>query len=291
MLAIFLKTLPFFLLIGTGWLAGRLRAFPPEATAWLTRFVFYFALSAMLFRFSATLDLAALFDLRFAAAYVAGSVVVWALVFAVSTGKTALAVIGAGLGSWLIFGAAVDLWQRAGHTPARLARLPRADWGRVVAHAGLGVVFVGVSLHLAWMVEDIRVAHIGQSFDVAGYDVLLTGVEQVPGANYDATIATVEVSRGGRPVATLHPEKRFYPVQAMPTPEAATHSGPFGDIYLALGDPQQGGGWALRTYLKPFTLWLWAGSVLMGVGGLLSLSDRRWRVAAPARRVRAVPAE
>lgn len=87
MLAIFLKTLPFFLLIGTGWLAGRLRAFPPEATAWLTRFVFYFALSAMLFRFSATLDLAALFDLRFAAAYVAGSTVVWALVFAVSRGK------------------------------------------------------------------------------------------------------------------------------------------------------------------------------------------------------------
>lgn len=84
MLAIFLKTLPFFALIGTGWLAGRLRLFPAEATAWLTRFVFYFALSAMLFRFAATLDLATLFDPRFVLAYLAGSLAVWALVFALS---------------------------------------------------------------------------------------------------------------------------------------------------------------------------------------------------------------
>ena len=89
MLAIFLKTLPFFALIGTGWLAGRLRFFPPEATAWLTKFVFYFALSAMLLRFSATLDLAALFDLRFVLAYVAGSAAVWALVLAASRSQGA----------------------------------------------------------------------------------------------------------------------------------------------------------------------------------------------------------
>ncbi len=82
MLAVFLKTLPFFALIGTGWLAGRLRFFTADATAWLTRFVFYFALSAMLFRFAATLDLAALFDLRFVLAYLAGSLAVWALGFA-----------------------------------------------------------------------------------------------------------------------------------------------------------------------------------------------------------------
>ena len=91
MLAIFLKTLPFFLLIGTGWLAGRWRLFPAEATAWLTRFVFYFALSAMLFRFAATLDIAALFDLRFAAAYLAGSAAVWALGFALARGRGATA--------------------------------------------------------------------------------------------------------------------------------------------------------------------------------------------------------
>ena len=87
MLAIFLQTLPFFLLIGTGWLAGRLRLFPPEATAWLTRFVFYFALSAMLFRFAARLDIRALFDVRFVLAYLAGSLAVWGLVFAVGRAR------------------------------------------------------------------------------------------------------------------------------------------------------------------------------------------------------------
>ncbi|WP_199260391.1 AEC family transporter [Paracoccus binzhouensis] len=84
MLAIFLKTLPFFLVIGTGWLAGRTRFFPPEATGWLTKFVFYFALSAMLFRFAATLDVARLFDPAFVLAYLSGSAALWALGFAVA---------------------------------------------------------------------------------------------------------------------------------------------------------------------------------------------------------------
>ena len=84
MLAIFLKTLPFFGLIGLGWFAGRTRFFPAEATAWLTKFVFYFALSAMLFRFTATLELSELFDLRFALAYLAGSGLIWLLGFGVA---------------------------------------------------------------------------------------------------------------------------------------------------------------------------------------------------------------
>ncbi|MBD3785627.1 MAG: AEC family transporter, partial [Sphingomonadales bacterium] len=87
MLAIFLKVLPFFGLIGLGWFAGRTRVFPAEATAWLTKFVFYFALSAMLFRFTATLDLGALFDPAFVAAYLIGSGVVWALGFAIARAR------------------------------------------------------------------------------------------------------------------------------------------------------------------------------------------------------------
>lgn len=87
MLAIFLKTLPFFALIGLGWLAGRTRFFPAEATTWLTKFVFYFALSAMLFRFAAGLDLATLFDPAFVLAYLTGSLVVWALAFAVARAR------------------------------------------------------------------------------------------------------------------------------------------------------------------------------------------------------------
>ncbi|WP_134679252.1 heme lyase CcmF/NrfE family subunit [Paracoccus ravus] len=216
------------------------------------------------------------------------------LVFAVSTGHSALAVLGAGLGSWLIAGAAADLWQRKGNSgPSRLARLPRADWGRVLAHAGLGVTFIGVSLLMAWQVEDIRVAQIGETFEVAGYDVTLESVEDIHGPNYVSTIAAMRVERDGRMVAMLHPEKRVYPVQAMPTTEAAIQSGLFRDLYLVIGDPQQGGGWAVRTYIKPFAGWIWLGSALMALGGLISLSDRRYRVGAGAARGAALarPAE
>ncbi|WP_347266370.1 heme lyase CcmF/NrfE family subunit [Paracoccus sp. (in: a-proteobacteria)] len=222
------------------------------------------------------------------------SVAVMALVFAVSTGHSALAVIGAGLGSWLVAGAAVDLWLRTGNSGlSRLRRLPRADWGKAVAHAGLGVTFIGVSLLMAWSVEDIRVARLGESFVVAGYEITLEGIEERPGPNYDSTVATMRVSRNGREVALLHPEKRVYPVQAMPTTEAAIQNGMFRDLYLVIGDRQDGGGWAVRSYIKPFASWIWLGAALMALGGCISLSDRRYRVAAGAHRPRAAmqPAE
>ena len=221
------------------------------------------------------------------------AVAVAAAVFAVSTGKSALAVVGAALGAWLVAGSAVDLWTRAGGTPARLGRLPGADWGRALAHAGLGITFIGVSLLMAWQVEDIRVANIGDRMRIADYDVTLQAVDEVEGPNYTATIATMLVERAGRQVAVLRPEKRVYPVQAMPTTEAAITSGVFRDIYLVIGDPQKGGGWAVRSYVKPFAAWIWSGCAMMALGGLASLTDRRYRVAATARRrvARAVPAE
>lgn len=207
------------------------------------------------------------------------------LVFAVSTGRSAIAVIGAGLGAWLIAGSVAELIHRTGNSGlSRLARLPRADWGKAVAHAGLGVTFIGVSLLTAWQVEDIRVARIGEPFDFAGYTVTLAEVNEIEGPNYISTMATMEVSRDGRAVATLYPEKRVYPVQGMPTTEAAIDSGFFRDVYLVIGDPQSDGGWAVRSYLKPFANWIWMGSFLMALGGLISLTDRRYRVAAGAAR-------
>ena len=211
------------------------------------------------------------------------------LAFAVSTGHSALAVVGAALGAWLIGGAAIDIWQRAGREAGRLARLPRADWGRVIAHAGLGVTFVGISLLMAWSAEDIRVAREGESFTVAGYDFTLQDVQDEQGPNYVSTTATIRVARDGREIGVLHPEKRVYPVQAMPTTEAAIRSSFTGDVYVVIGDPQQGGGWAVRTYIRPFAFWIWLGSGLMALGGLVSLSDRRWRVAAASRRAAARP--
>jgi cytochrome c-type biogenesis protein CcmF len=217
------------------------------------------------------------------------AVVSGALVWTIQTGGAFLAPVGLALGVWVVGGALVDLWLRTGRGPVggrlgRLTRLPRADWGKATAHAGLGVTVFAVAAMLGWATEDIRVAREGESFVHGNYTLTLTEVRRVEGPNFISTMATVEARRDGRLVTTLYPEKRIYPVAGMPTTEAAIDYGFWRDLYLALGDPQEGGGWALRTYVKPFANWLWAGCLLMALGGLISLSDRRYRVAAGARR-------
>ena len=219
---------------------------------------------------------------------------VMALAWTMATGRPVLALVSAGLGAWLVFGAMAELWHRAGHSLARIPRLPRADWGKALAHGGLGITIAGIGLLMAGQVEDIRVAKVGEPFTVAGYEITLDAVEDVPGPNYVSTTATMTVRQGGDVVTVLHPEKRVYPVQAMPTTEADIDNGFWRDVYLVIGDPQEGGGWAVRTYIKPFANWIWAGCMIMSLGGLLSLTDRRYRVAAGARKAapaQAVPAE
>ena len=220
---------------------------------------------------------------------------VGALAWAMQSGRSALGPIGLFLAAWLIGGAVTDLWSRSGRGQgrlARLARLPRADWGKSVAHAGFGVTIAGVAAMMAWQTEDIRVMQEGDTVDIAGYTLRLDTVEQVEGPNYLSTTARFALLREGREVGRLHPEKRIYPVAQMPTTEAALDNGFLRDIYIAVGDPQEGGGWAVRSYYKPLANWIWGGAILMALGGLLSLSDRRFRVAAGARKVpQGVPAE
>ncbi|MEZ5685542.1 MAG: heme lyase CcmF/NrfE family subunit [Paracoccaceae bacterium] len=206
------------------------------------------------------------------------------LAWSLETGRSVLALVSAFLGSWIAFGALAEIWVRAGRQPARLLRLPRADWGKGVAHAGLGIVFIGIGLLMAGQREDIRVAQIGVPFEVAGFEITLDAVDRVQGPNYLSTTGTLSVRRGGEVLTVLHPEKRTYPVEAMPTTEADIDNGLWRDIYLVIGDPQAGGGWAVRTYIKPFANWIWAGCLMMALGGLLSLTDRRYRVAAGARK-------
>jgi cytochrome c-type biogenesis protein CcmF len=211
------------------------------------------------------------------------------LIYAMQSGRSALGPIGAGLGAWVVFGASVDLWTRAGRGGigsrlSRLGRMGRADWGKATAHSGLGVTIFAVAAMHAWAVEDIRVVRVGETFPVGPYEVLLKDVRDVQGPNYLSTTAEMVVTRGGDTVATLYPEKRVYPVQAMPTTEAAIDYGFTRDIYLVIGDPQVGGGFAVRSYVKPFANWLWGGSALMALGGFFSLTDRRYRLAAGARR-------
>jgi cytochrome c-type biogenesis protein CcmF len=220
-----------------------------------------------------------------------------ALAWAMQTGQSALAPIGAILGTWVVLGSAADLWSRGGRGNAasrlrRILRLPRADMGKAVAHAGFGVTVFGVAALTAWTVEDIRVAEIGESWQVGAYEVRLGDVRQVNGPNYVSTMAEIEVNQNGRALRPLLPEKRVYPVAGMPTTEAAIDNGVFRDVYVVIGDPQEGGGWAVRTFIKPFANWIWAGAIIMALGGLLSLTDRRFRVAAGARKApKPVPAE
>ncbi|SMX22108.1 heme lyase CcmF/NrfE family subunit [Boseongicola aestuarii] len=226
--------------------------------------------------------------------------VVAALIWTIQSERSLIAPVGIALGVWLIAGAAVDIWQRTGrgtftHRLGRILRLPRADMGRVTTHAGLGVTFIGIAALTAWQIEDIRVATPGESFRVGSYDVTLVDVRQLEGPNYISTMAEMRVDRNGSNVATLFPEKRIYPVANMPTTEAAIDNGVFRDLYLVIGDPQGNGGWSVRTFIKPYANWIWAGAIIMSLGGLLSLTDRRFRVAAGARKTpktnAGVPAE
>ncbi|MEL6517962.1 MAG: heme lyase CcmF/NrfE family subunit [Pseudomonadota bacterium] len=226
------------------------------------------------------------------------SLAVGALVWTLQTGRTILAPIGALLAFWLVAGAAVDIWTRTGRGNIgsklrRLRNLPRADWGKAVGHAGFGITVFGVAALTAWQIEDIRVAQIGDSYEVGNYEVTLVDVREVEGPNYLSTMAFIDVIDNGRPLERLTPEKRVYPVAGMPTTEAAINNGFTRDVYVVIGDPQAGGGWAVRTFIKPYANWIWAGSIIMALGGLLSLTDRRFRVAAGARKAPAqgVPAE
>ncbi|MEN8892460.1 MAG: heme lyase CcmF/NrfE family subunit, partial [Planktotalea arctica] len=194
------------------------------------------------------------------------------LVWVMQTGRSLMGPIGLFLGSWLVFGSMLDLWMRAGRTWSRIPRLPRADWGKAVAHGGLGVTMFGIAGLMAWQLEDIRVAKMGEPFTVGAFELELQDVQRVQGPNYLSTMGFVALRTNGEQIAVLNPEKRNYPVAQMPTTEAAIDYRFLRDVYVVIGDPQEGGGWTLRTYVKPLANWIWAGTLLMALGGTLSLT-------------------
>jgi cytochrome c-type biogenesis protein CcmF len=210
-----------------------------------------------------------------------------ALAYAIQTERTALGPIGVILGVWVVGGATADLWMRSGRGGitarlGRITRLPRADWGKAFAHMGMGVTVFGIAAMMAWEIEDIRVAEVGDRWDVGQFSFSLDEVRQVEGPNYVTTMADMRIWQGDRELGMLSPEKRFYPVAKMPTTEADIRNGILRDIYVVIGDPQVNGGYAVRVYIKPFANWIWGGALLMAFGGFISLSDRRLRIGASA---------
>jgi len=186
------------------------------------------------------------------------------------------------LAAWIVAATAVGVRERIRHLrgglAARLAAQPRGYWGMTLAHLGVAVFIAGVTLVKGYETErDVRMA-VGDTVTVGRYTFRFDGVREVAGPNYRASRAAVDVARDGKSIETLHPEKRVYLAQQMPMTEAAIDSGLFGDIYVSLGDPVGDGSWAVRVYDKPFVNWIWAGCILMALGGFLALSDRRYRV-------------
>ena len=155
----------------------------------------------------------------------------------------------------------------------------RAHYGMAVAHIGVAVFVVGVTLVKGYESEQDANLKVGGTLELAGYAFRLDEVSDIKGPNYTAARATMTVTRGGRTVAVLHPEKRLYAVQNMPMTEAAIDTGLTRDLYVSLGDPLGGGAWLVKVQHKPFIDWIWGGCLIMALGGLLAATDRRYRFA------------
>jgi cytochrome c-type biogenesis protein CcmF len=196
---------------------------------------------------------------------------------------------GLGLAAWLAV-ASITEWcvrVRPISTGAfnRVRHLPRAAHGMTLAHVGLAVVIAGVTASSAWKQEHIQTLAPGQAITMAGYAVRFDGAVETPGPNYDAMRANFVVLKGGREITTLHPERRSYVQPRQATTVPSVLSTPLADIYTVIGDPQGDGAFVTRLYYQPLVPWIWAGVVLMFLGGLTSLSDRRLRIGAPRRAV------
>jgi cytochrome c-type biogenesis protein CcmF len=227
-------------------------------------------------------------------AYVAAAVVVLAA-FYVTHGGPVLAVLGFGLAAWTGAAVGVEFAERIrlfripfADSLHRVVSLPRAAYGMSLAHFGLAVSIAGFSAS-AFDVEAIETVRPGGDLHVAGYTLHLADVRRLPGPNYVADDPTVEVTRSGRTIAVVHPERRFFPLQQQTTAETAIRTNLLSDLYIALGEGDQSGNWTMRAYWKPLVPWIWIGAVIMAFGGVVSLSDRRWRVGAAVRARRALP--
>jgi cytochrome c-type biogenesis protein CcmF len=211
-----------------------------------------------------------------------------AMTFAIAGGGPVLAPFGIGLAVFVMAGAATDLAERTGllRLPlgvafARARGLPRSAYGTALAHAGLGVTLLGIVGVSTWGTERIVALKPGAAVELSGYSLTLDGLVTRQGPNYRELIARFTVREGGNIVGTMEPSKRTFPARSSSTTEAALLSRGPSQLYASLGDPNDDGSIAVRLYHKPLVLLIWIGAVVMVLGGLLSLSDRRLRVGAP----------
>ncbi|HHM05496.1 MAG TPA: heme lyase CcmF/NrfE family subunit [Gammaproteobacteria bacterium] len=192
--------------------------------------------------------------------------------------------LGLWMALWVLFTVVQGVWQRVARTPGggdwlgRLFKQPNSYLGMQLAHFGVAVFIIGVTLVGGYELEkDVRM-DIGDSVELGGYTFRFDGATAVRGPNYEASRGIFVVTQSDEPVTTLYPEKRVYKVQRQPMTEAGIDSGFLRHLFVALGDPLGNGAWSVRLYVKPFVTWIWLGCGLMALGGLLAISDKRYRV-------------
>jgi cytochrome c-type biogenesis protein CcmF len=203
-------------------------------------------------------------------------------------GGPILAPFAFGLGLFVMAGAAADIVERVNlfrqplrASLARAAGLPRSTWGTAIAHFGVGVCLLGIVGETGWSSERIEALKPQASIAIRGYDLTFDGVSERQGPNYRELSARFTVRQRGEVVGNLEPSKRSFPARETSTTEAALMTRGVSQLYLSLGDPGPDGSIAVRLYYKPLVLMIWLGALVMAMGGVLSLSDRRLRVGAP----------
>ena len=181
---------------------------------------------------------------------------------------------------WVITVTFLDLWHKSGHSRSRwygLSRLKGSYYGMVIAHLGVAVCIVGAGLTSIYSIQrDVRMEP-GEQANVAGYQFEFKGMKPVQGPNFIADEALIVVTKNNGLVAKLKPQKRRYLASGQTMTEAAIDGGLMRDLYVALGEPLKGDAWAIRVYVKPFVRWIWLGALMVAVGGLLAVLDKRYR--------------
>jgi cytochrome c-type biogenesis protein CcmF len=192
-----------------------------------------------------------------------------------------MAYIGWVMAIWIISMHGFELYGRATHRHSfveGVRKLQRSHWAMMLGHIGLAVTIIGIAMVQNYSIErDVRLAP-GEHFKIYGYDFYFSGLRDKDGPNYDGYIADFEITNDGKYVNTLHAEKRFYRTAKSMMTEAAIDRGITRDLYIAMGERlDDNRSWAVRIYYKPFVRWIWAGSLIMSLGGMLAISDRRYR--------------
>ena len=194
------------------------------------------------------------------------------------------AAIGLMLATWITLTTLQGIRLRLankGYSLKSFMSVPRSFYGMSIAHIGIAVFIVGITLTSIYSEEkDVRMVP-GEQFVLNGYSFEFKGVNPIQGPNYLAQKGHLTVSKDNQLVATMYPEKRVYRVQRNAMTEAAIDAGITRDLFIALGEPRGAdGAWSLRLYVKPFIRWIWFGTIIMALGGLLAATDRRYRLAA-----------